>query len=102
MSKLTANGTSVLMLIIFVKRCDRSLVHYQGYIWTYVRVIFTKTAFFTSQFNCCPLAWVYHKRNKKNRVDSLHERIIYGLRIIYGHKNSTSEELLESKNLDYY
>ena len=48
--------------------------------------------FFMSQFNYCPLAWMYHSRTKYNKINCLHERY---LRIIYKDKASTFEQLLE-------
>ena len=31
-------------------------------------------AFFDSQFNCCPLIWMFHSRNLNNTINRLHER----------------------------
>ena len=42
--------------------------------------------FFMSQFNYCPLTWMYHSRAKNNKINRLHERC---LRIIYKDKAST-------------
>ena len=49
--------------------------------------------FFMSQFNFCPLTWMYHSRAKNNKINRLHERC---LRIIYENKTSTIEQLLET------
>ena len=49
-------------------------------------------AFFSSQFNYCPLIWMCHNRMLNNRINRLHERC---LRIIYNDKHTSFEELLE-------
>ena len=49
-------------------------------------------AFFSSQFNYCPLIWMCHNRMLNNRIKRLHERC---LRIIYNDKHTSFEELLE-------
>ena len=49
-------------------------------------------AFFNSQFNYCPLVWMFHSRCNNNKINRLHERC---LRIIYNDKQSSFEELLE-------
>ena len=49
-------------------------------------------AFFSSQFNYCPLIWMCHNRMLNNRINRLHER---SLRIIYNDKHTSFEELLE-------
>ena len=40
-------------------------------------------AFFNSQFNYCPVIWMYHSRVLNNKINRLHERC---LRIIYNDK----------------
>ena len=49
-------------------------------------------SFITSQFGYCPLIWMFHSRGLNNKINSLHER---ALRITYGDKNLTFQELLE-------
>ena len=49
-------------------------------------------AFFSSQFNYCPLIWMCHNRMLKNRINMLHERC---LRLIYNDKHTSFEELLK-------
>jgi len=49
-------------------------------------------AFFTSQFNYCPLVWMCHSRKNNRKINRLHERC---LRTIYNDKQSTFNELLE-------
>ena len=52
-------------------------------------------AFFDSQFNYCPLIWLFHSRNLNNKISRLHERC---LRVIYYDKTSSFEQLLENDN----
>ena len=49
-------------------------------------------AFFTSQFNYCPLIWMFHSHANNNKINRLHERC---LRIIYNDKTTSFEDLLE-------
>ena len=49
-------------------------------------------AFFISQFSYCPLVWIFHSREKKNKINRIHEKC---LRIIYNDKKSTFYKLLE-------
>ena len=37
-------------------------------------------SFIESQFNYCPLVWMFHNRTLNNKINTLHER---GLRIVY-------------------
>ena len=56
------------------------------------RLIFK--AFIISQFNYCPLVWMFHTKQLNNRINSLHEK---ALRVTYQDRNSSFSELL---NLD--
>ena len=49
-------------------------------------------SFFNSQFSYCPLIWMFHSRITNNKINRLHERC---MRLIYGDKTSSFEELLE-------
>ena len=51
--------------------------------------------FFTSQFNYCPLTWMFHCRKLNNKINGLHERC---LRLIYSGRISSYEELLDKDN----
>ena len=51
--------------------------------------------FFDSQFNYCPLTWMFHSRTSNNRINKLHER---ALRIVYRDSNLNFQELLELDN----
>jgi len=52
-------------------------------------------AFFNSQFNYCPLIWMFHSRTINNKINRLHER---SLRTIYNDKISSFESLLDKNN----
>ena len=47
--------------------------------------------FIESQFNYCPLTWMFHSRTLNNRINKLHER---ALRIVYKNSNLDFQELL--------
>ena len=49
-------------------------------------------AFFTAQFNYCPLIWMCHSRENNNKINRLHERC---LRIVYNDYISPFEDLLK-------
>ena len=49
-------------------------------------------SFFNSQFNYCPLIWMFHSVIKSNKINCLHERC---LRLLYGDKSSSFQKLLE-------
>ena len=51
--------------------------------------------FIQSQFNYCPLVWMFHNSTLNNKINKLHER---ALRIVYKNEDSTFEELLEKDN----
>ena len=48
-------------------------------------------AFVVSQFNYCPLLWMFHSRTLNNRINNLHER---ALRIVYKDDDSSFKEFL--------
>ena len=52
-------------------------------------------AFVISQFNYCPLIWMFHNRALNNRINKIHER---ALRLIYQNKNLSFSELIELDN----
>ena len=49
-------------------------------------------AFVVSQFNYCPLVWMFHTKELNNRINSLHEK---ALRLTYQKRNSSFDELLK-------
>ena len=51
--------------------------------------------FIQSQFNYCPLVWMFHNRTLNNKINKLHER---ALRIVYSNGELTFPELLDKDN----
>ena len=51
--------------------------------------------FIDSQFNYCPLIWMFHSRTLNNKINNLHTR---ALRIVYKNANLSFEELLKLDN----
>ena len=51
--------------------------------------------FIDSQFNYCPLIWMFHSRTLNNKINNLHTR---SLRIVYKNPNLSFEELLKLDN----
>ena len=51
--------------------------------------------FIESQFNYCPLVWMFHSRILNEKINKLHER---ALRLVYKNDNLTFEQLLEKDN----
>ena len=49
-------------------------------------------SFFNSQFNYCPLVWMFNSRSINNKINRLHERV---LRIVYNDFKSSFKNLLE-------
>ena len=54
------------------------------------RRVLMKT-FVESQFNYCPLIWMFHSRRLNNKINNVHEK---ALRIVYSDYKSTFQELL--------
>ena len=48
--------------------------------------------FIQSQFNYCPLTWMFHNRTLTNKINKLHER---ALRIVYKNDSLTFQGLLD-------
>ena len=51
---------------------------------------------FLSQFNYCPLTWMFHNRSLNHKINRLHERCF---RFIYNDGHSSYDELLNLDNL---
>ena len=49
-------------------------------------------AFVVSQFNYCPLVWMFHTKELNSRINSLHEK---ALSLIYQNRNLPFDELLK-------
>ena len=52
-------------------------------------------AFIISQFNYCPLIWMFHNRGLNDRINKIRERMS---RLVYQNKNLSFSELLELYN----
>ena len=52
-------------------------------------------AFITSQFNYCPLIWMFHSRQLNNRINKIQER---ALRLVYKDNKLTIDDLLKLDN----
>ena len=48
--------------------------------------------FIESQFNYCPLIWMFHSRELNRKINKLHER---ALRVVYNNSDLTFQQLLE-------
>ena len=48
--------------------------------------------FVESQFNHCPLNWIFHSIRQNNKINDLHEK---ALRIVYSDYKTTFQELLD-------
>ena len=51
--------------------------------------------FIISQYNYCPLTWMFHNKTLNNEINKLHER---ALRLAYDDDNSSFQELLNLEN----
>ena len=49
-------------------------------------------SFVTSNFNYCPLTWMFHNRTLNNKINRLHER---ALRLVYNDASLSFQELLD-------
>ena len=49
-------------------------------------------AFIESQFDYCPLIWIFHSRGTNNKINHLHER---WLQIVYKDNINSFEDLLK-------
>ena len=59
------------------------------------KLIVLMKAFIETQFNYCPLVWMFHNRTMNNRINSIHER---ALKVAYGDYESSFEQLLMKDN----
>ena len=48
--------------------------------------------FIESQFNYCPLTWMFHSRQLNSKINKLHER---ALRLVHTNPNLTFQQLLD-------
>ena len=83
-----------IILHLFVKKPVRSCMRLQEYM-DFEKQRSLMKAFEISQFNYCPLIWMFHNRALNNRINKIHER---ALRLVYQNKNLSFSELLELDN----
>ena len=57
---------------------------------------FLMKTFVESQFNYCPLIWMFHSRHLNNKINNVHEK---ALRIVYSDDKSTFQELLDNPHM---
>ena len=67
------------------------IAHYMDH----ARLRMLMTSFINSQFQYCPLAWMFHSRKLNTKINKLHER---ALRITYRDQESSFEDLLGHDN----
>ena len=64
-------------------------------IYEYRKKALNCECFFLSQFNYCPLTWMFHNMSLNHKINRLHERC---LRVIYNDSHSSYDELLNLNN----
>ena len=74
--KVSKKLTAILRMVYFISQKERRVL---------VRT------FFESQFNYCPLLWMFCDRTANGKINKLHER---ALRIAYNDYSSSFKELL--------
>ena len=84
------------MWIIYAKKANNKL-HALARIAKYLNPdklrILMKT-FIESQFNYCPLIWMFHSRQLNSKINKLHER---ALRIVYKNPHLTFQTVIRSR-----
>ena len=69
---------------------------YQGStIYEYRKKRFIMNAFFSSQFNYCPLTWIFQNKSLNHKINRLHER---SLRVFYNNGHLSYDKLLNLDN----
>ena len=80
----------ILKLCKWVNQKLHALARISRYLDSRKLRIIMKT-FIDSQFNYCPLTWMFHSRALNNKINKIHER---ALRIVYKNSNLCFQELL--------
>ena len=62
---------------------------------SYEKLRLLMKTFIESQFNYCPLLWMFHSRKLNNRINKLHERALLA---VYKDDDLNFEQLLEKDN----
>ena len=92
-NKLTLNG-HVSSLLKKGNQKLHALMRISKYLNSDKLKLLMKT-FIESQFNYCPLLWMFCSRTLNNKINKLHER---ALRVVYKNDNLTFQQLLEKDN----
>ena len=92
--KLASNLTLTEHVSTLLKRGNQklhALIRISKYLNEHKLKLIMKT-FIESQFNYCPLLWMFCSRTLNNKINKLHER---ALRVVYKSDNLTFQQLLE-------
>ena len=92
---LTDSELSFDQHVSFVCSKASKKLHALGRIATFMSFEKCRTlmkAFIESQFNYCPLIWMFHSRIMNNKINRIHER---ALRLVYSDHVSSFDELLK-------
>ena len=84
-------------IINICKKCNQKL-HALAGISKYLskdKLRMIMNTYIKSQFNYCPLIWMFHNRLLNDKIDKLHER---ALGFVYSGENLTFQQLLEKDN----
>ena len=94
---LISNSPWTITSRSFAKKPAIDFMHWPAYprIWIRTKLRNLMRAFITSQFQHCPLIWMFHSRQLNQKINKMQER---ALRITYKDTESTLNEL-HTKNL---
>ena len=92
-SKLNFN-LHVIQLCVKASQKLHALARVSNYMDT-EKVKLIMRSFIMSNFNYCPLIWMFHDRATSSRINRIHER---ALRIVYRETESSFDELLTKDN----
>ena len=96
-SELQDISTKVFNLIGICNKVSRK-INALGRMANYVpleKPLIVMKTFIESQFNYCPLIWIFHSRTINNKINRLHER---ALRIVYSDSKYSFEGLIMKDN----
>ena len=75
--------------------CKIKCTYQSSTIYEYRKMRLIINAFFSSQFNYCPLTWMFHNGSLNHKINRLHERCIC---VIYNDSRWSYDELLNLDN----
>ena len=88
-SRLNIN-THINNILKEVSKKVNALIQIAKYLNTSQKTLLSST-FIYSQFNYCPLVWMFSGKDRNKKIDNLHKRV---LRLLYDDYTSNYEELL--------